>query len=172
MSQAKLTHTLGDNINEKLLIWDHLGCFIKKLCRHMAQGSNGVPRLRDRELKNDRHAICKGGRDKLRGEHGKMSVDFASEAPRCQRISSITPQITFDQGVIGGFSQGALGARFIRAATGRPKCPTRNIQIRPRNHGGFYWREIMTQEHQGMTAWAAVAPTMTAGKPSLLVDAP
>jgi hypothetical protein len=84
----------------------------------------------------------------------KMSVDFASEAPRCQRISSITPQITFDRGVIGGFSQGALAARFIRAATGRPKCPTRNIQIRPRNHVGFYWREIMTQEHQGMTAWA------------------
>src|SRR5206468_1902988 len=73
----------------------------------------------------------------------KMSADFASEAPRCQRISSITPQITFDQGVIGGFSQGALGARFRRAAAGRPKCPTRNIQIRPRNHGGFYWREIM-----------------------------
>jgi hypothetical protein len=71
MSQAKLTHTLGNNINEKLLIRDHLGCFIKKLCRHMAQGSNGVPRLRDRELKNDRHAVCKGGRDKLRGEHGK-----------------------------------------------------------------------------------------------------
>jgi hypothetical protein len=37
----------------------------------------------------------------------KMSADFASEAPRCQRISSITPQITFDQGVIGGFSQSA-----------------------------------------------------------------
>src|SRR5438046_10468034 len=73
----------------------------------------------------------------------KMSADFASEAPRCQRISSITPQITFDQGVIGGFSQGALGARFSRAATGRPKCPTCNIQIRPRNHGGFYRREIM-----------------------------
>jgi len=92
---------------------------------------------------------------------GKMSVDFASEAPCCQRISSITPQITFDQGMIGGFSQGALGAKFIRAATGRPKCPTRNIQIiqiRPRNHGGFYWREIMTQEHQGMTTWAAVTP--------------
>ena len=28
----------------------------------------------------------------------KRSVDFASEASRCQRISSITPQITFDQG--------------------------------------------------------------------------
>jgi len=52
----------------------------------------------------------------------KMSADFASEAPRCQRISSITAQITFDQGVIGGFSQGALGARFIRAATAQLKC--------------------------------------------------
>jgi len=74
----------------------------------MAQGPNGAGCFR-RELKNDRHAICKGGRNELRGEHGKMSVDFASEALRCQRISSITPQITFDQGVIGGFSQGALG---------------------------------------------------------------
>jgi hypothetical protein len=26
------------------------------------------------------------------------------------------------------------------------------------------WREIITQEQQGMTAWAAVAPTMTAGE--------
>jgi hypothetical protein len=77
----------------------------------------------------------------------KMSVDFASEALPCQRISSITPQITFDQGVIGGFSQGALGARFIRAATGRPKCRTRDIQIRLRNHGGFYWRD-MTAQHR------------------------
>jgi hypothetical protein len=44
----------------------------------------------------------------------KRSVDFASEAPRCQWISSITPQITFDQGVIGGLSQSALGKIYSR----------------------------------------------------------
>jgi hypothetical protein len=133
----------------------------------MAQGSNGVPRLRDRELKNDRQAVCKGGRNELRGKHGKMSVDFASEAPRCQRISSITPQITFDPGVIGGFSQGALGQDLFALPLADPSAPS-VISKFAENHGGFYWREIMTQEHQGMTAWAAVAPTMTAGKPSLL----
>ena len=122
MSQAKLTHTLGDNINEKLLIWDHLGCFIKKLSRHMAQGPNGAGCF-SRELKNDRHAACKDGRDKLRGEHGKMSADIASEAPRCQRISSITPQITFDQGVFDGFSQGALGQDFFAPPLTDPSAP-------------------------------------------------
>jgi hypothetical protein len=71
MPQAKLTHAFGNNVDQELLIWDHLGCFLKKLCRHMAQGTNRAPRLRDRELKNDRHAVGKGGRDKLRSEHGK-----------------------------------------------------------------------------------------------------
>src|SRR6266404_5010661 len=37
----------------------------------------------------------------------KMSADFPSEAPRCQRFLSITPQITFDPNemsdAIGGF---------------------------------------------------------------------
>jgi hypothetical protein len=33
----------------------------------------------------------------------KRSVEFPSEAPRCQRISSITPQITFDQARSAGF---------------------------------------------------------------------
>jgi hypothetical protein len=54
-----------------LVIRDHVGCFIQKLSGHMAQGTNRVPRLRDRELKNDRHAVRDGGRGKSRGEHGK-----------------------------------------------------------------------------------------------------
>ena len=53
----------------------------------------------------------------------KMSVDFASEAPRCQRISSITPQITFDQDVIGGFSQGALGQDLFALPLAHPSAP-------------------------------------------------
>ena len=70
MSQAKLPHTLGDNINQKLLIRDHLCCFLKKLSRHMAQGTNGADCLR-RELKDGRHAACKRGWNKLRDEHSK-----------------------------------------------------------------------------------------------------
>src|SRR6476619_6477880 len=87
MSQSKLTHTLGDNINQSLLIRDNLCCVLKKLSRHMAQGTNGADRL-GRELKDTRHAACKRGGNKLQCEHGKMSVDFPNEAARCQRFSS------------------------------------------------------------------------------------
>src|SRR6266849_5672978 len=73
MSQAELTHALGDNVDQKLLIRDHLGCFLEELSRHMAQETNGVGCFR-RELKNDRQAACEGGRGKLRGEHGKKRV--------------------------------------------------------------------------------------------------
>src|SRR6478736_822354 len=95
MSQAKLTHTLGDNINQSLLIRDNLCCFLKKLSRHMAQGTNGADRL-GRELKDTRHAACKRGGNKLRCEHGKMSVDFPNEAARCQRFSSGPAQSNFE----------------------------------------------------------------------------
>jgi hypothetical protein len=53
----------------------------------------------------------------------KRSVDFASEAPRCQRISSITPQISFNQGVIGGFFQGALGQDLFALPLADPGTP-------------------------------------------------
>src|SRR6267154_4853763 len=95
MSQAKLTHTLGDNINQKLLIRDYLCCFLKKLSRHMAQGTNGADRL-GRELKDSRHAACEGGWNKLRCEHGKMSADFPNEAARCQRFLSERAQSNFE----------------------------------------------------------------------------
>jgi hypothetical protein len=94
----------------------------------MAQGPNGAGCFR-RELKNDRHAICKGGRNELLGEHGKMSVDFASEAPRCQRISAITPQISFDpdamaDAIDGLFFDGALGGRiYSRCHWHDPSAP-------------------------------------------------
>src|SRR5580765_1556445 len=94
MSQAKLTHALGDNINQSLLIRDHLCCFLKKLSRHMAQETNGADCL-GRELKDTRHAACKHGGNKLRCEHGKMSVDFPNEAARCQRFSSGRAQSSF-----------------------------------------------------------------------------
>ncbi len=73
MSQTKLAHTLGDNIDQKLLIRDHLGCFLEELGRHIAQGTNGAECFR-RELKNSRQAACESGWSKLQGEHFKKRV--------------------------------------------------------------------------------------------------
>src|SRR5438046_900457 len=70
MSQTELSDALGDNVDQKLLIWDNLGCFLEKLSRHMAQGTDGAGCFR-RELKNGRHADCESGWGKLRCEHGK-----------------------------------------------------------------------------------------------------
>src|SRR5205823_10566689 len=89
MSQAKLTHTLGNNIDQELLIGNHLGCFLKKLCRHMAQGTNGAGCF-CRELKNDRHPGREGGWRKLRGEHGKKRV-WTFQA-KCFVVDSFCPQ--------------------------------------------------------------------------------
>jgi hypothetical protein len=97
----------------------------------------------------------------------KRSVDFASEAPRCQRISSITPQITFDQGVIGGFSQGALGKDLFALRLAEASAPleiskfaekTRRIllardidAIAPRNDG-------LGSRRPNYDGWEAVTP--------------
>ena len=37
MPQAKLTHSFGDNIDQELLVRDHLCCFLEKLSRHITQ---------------------------------------------------------------------------------------------------------------------------------------
>src|SRR5947208_15799060 len=70
MSQAKLANSFGNDVDQKLLIRDHLSCFLQKLSRHMAQGRDGADCFR-RELKNDRHPGRKGRWGKLRGKHGK-----------------------------------------------------------------------------------------------------
>ena len=70
MAQTKLANALGNYVDQKLLIRDHLGGFLEKLSRHMAQGTDGAGCYR-RELKDDRHPGREGGWDKLRGEHGK-----------------------------------------------------------------------------------------------------
>src|SRR6476620_7295225 len=118
MSQAKLTHTLGDNINQSLLIRDNLCCFLKKLSRHMAQGTNGADRL-GRELKDTRHAACKRGGNKLRCEHGKMSVDFPNEAARCQRFLSGRAQSNF----LAMRQTGREAAPLFAAAMALPSLP-------------------------------------------------
>jgi len=70
MSQAKLANAFGNDVDQKLLIRDHLSCFLQKLSRHMAQGRDGADCFR-RELKNDRQTAGQSGWGKLRGEHGK-----------------------------------------------------------------------------------------------------
>ena len=57
----------------------------------MAQGTNGAECLRWK-LKDGRHAACKRGWNNLRGEHGKMSVDFPNDPALCQRFLSAEAQ--------------------------------------------------------------------------------
>src|SRR4029077_5005349 len=59
----------------------------------------------------------------------KMSVDFASEAPRCQRFLSITPQITFDpdkmaHGVGGFFSVKRYVRKLFALPLAHPSAPS------------------------------------------------
>src|SRR5262245_15629681 len=92
----------------------------------MAQGTNGANRL-GRELKDSRHAACKRGRNKLRCEHGKMSVDFPNEAARCQRFLSRRAQSSFVRGGKHGSRRHAV-TEVGSPATGPPMFPIRNIQ--------------------------------------------
>jgi len=41
MSEPKLSHSLGDNIDQDLLVWNYESCFLKELSRHITQGSDG-----------------------------------------------------------------------------------------------------------------------------------
>jgi len=72
MSQPKLTYSLGDNIDQELLIGDHLSCFLEKLSRHITQGSDDGGRFR-RELKNNRRAACESGRSEWSEHRGKKT---------------------------------------------------------------------------------------------------
>ena len=68
MSQTELADALGDNVDQELLVWNYLSCFLEELSRHMAQGSDGAVRFR-RELKNGRCAGGESGGCKLRRDH-------------------------------------------------------------------------------------------------------
>ena len=85
MSQAELTHALGDDVDQELLIGDDLGCFLEELSRHIAQGTDGAECFR-RELKNGRRVAHKGGRKKQWSEHDNENgnCDFAGGARGCQ----------------------------------------------------------------------------------------
>src|SRR5581483_4062947 len=82
MSQAKLTHALGDHINQQLLIRDHPRCLLEKLSSHMSRRTNGSFL---RKWKDGRQAASQDGWDKLLGEHvKKMSADILGKATACQ----------------------------------------------------------------------------------------
>src|SRR5207248_4220329 len=68
MSQTELADALGDNVDQELLVWNYLSCFLEELSRHMAKGSDGAVRFR-RELKNGRRAGGESGGCKLRHDH-------------------------------------------------------------------------------------------------------
>jgi len=68
MSQTELADALGNNVDQELLVWNYLSCFLEELSRHMAQGSDGAVRFR-RELKNGRRAGGESGGCKLRRDH-------------------------------------------------------------------------------------------------------
>ena len=72
MSQAELTHSLGDDIDQELLIGDDLGCFLKELSRHIAQGTDGAECFR-RELKNGRRVAHESRRKNEWSDHGNES---------------------------------------------------------------------------------------------------
>src|SRR6202165_5770421 len=68
MSPAELTHALGDNVDQELLVRNNLGCFLEELSRHMAQGSDGAGCFR-RELKNGWRAGGESGGREMRRDH-------------------------------------------------------------------------------------------------------
>ena len=68
MSEAELTHALGDNVDQELLVRNNLGCFLEELSRHMAQGSDGAGCFRP-ELKNGWRAGGESGGHELRRDH-------------------------------------------------------------------------------------------------------
>src|ERR1700731_3536854 len=68
VSQTELADALGDNVDQELLVWNYLSCFLEELSRHMAQGSDGAVRFR-RELKNGRRAGGESGGCKARCDH-------------------------------------------------------------------------------------------------------
>ena len=85
MPQAELAHSLGNDINQELLIGDDLGCFLKELSRHIGQGTDGAECFR-RELKNGWRVAHESGRKRQWSEHGteEANRDFAGSAPDCQ----------------------------------------------------------------------------------------
>jgi hypothetical protein len=70
MSQTELTHALGNHVDQELLIWDDLSCFLEELSRHIAQGMDGAGCFR-RELKNGRRLAGENEGSKRRGGHDK-----------------------------------------------------------------------------------------------------
>ena len=73
MPQTELANALGDDVDQDLLIWNNLSCFLEELSRHMAQGFDGAVGFR-RELKNGRRAGGESGGCELRRDHKNRAL--------------------------------------------------------------------------------------------------
>ena len=78
MPQTELANALRDNVDQDLLIWNNLSCFLEELSRHMAQGSDGAVGFR-RELKNGRRAGGESGRGELRRDHKNGALTLRAD---------------------------------------------------------------------------------------------
>src|SRR5712691_4659882 len=130
MSQTELTHALGDNVDQELLIGDDLGCFLKELSRHIAQGTDGAVCFR-RELKNGRRVAHESGRKKQGSDHGneKANRDFAGGAPGCQTDLLRTPRSHCQSRSMCGragslFRQPRLDTQSFRPPLADPSAPS------------------------------------------------
>ena len=82
MTEAELTHTFGDNVDQELLIGNNCGGFLEELSCHRARGSGGAARLR-REIDNCRLGRGQAGRYEARSEH--VGVEKRAVTVRARR---------------------------------------------------------------------------------------
>ena len=87
MSETELANALGDNVDQELLIRDYLSCFLEKLSRHMAQGSDGAVGF-GWELKNGRRASGESGGCELRRNHKNRALTLRARAHVVNRFCS------------------------------------------------------------------------------------
>ncbi len=92
MSQAELTHALGDNVDQELLVRNNLGCFLEELSRHMAQGSDGAGCFR-RELKNGGRAGGESGGREWRRDHENGALTLRAVEMVVNRFCSDNPSV-------------------------------------------------------------------------------
>src|SRR5256885_7193944 len=57
MSQTELADALGNNVDQELLVWNYLSCFLEELSRHMAQGSRSEEHTS--ELQSPCNLVCR-----------------------------------------------------------------------------------------------------------------
>src|SRR5437764_14752503 len=85
MPQTELANALRDNVDQDLLIWNNLSCFLEGLSRHMAQGFDGAVGFR-RELKNGLRAGGESEGCELRSRHKHRALTLRALARLVKRF--------------------------------------------------------------------------------------